>query len=168
MVKDRPGNSFWESPVIKLGVAVVIILFFVAVFFIQRRLGETNGGAGTAAKPVQGVTPGATRLPAPEPPNAAQPQYPLGTWPNQAPPASKMSGQTTTQPLPTDPALAPKTESHPLAAPVTEVHPLSDAESVMGAPSSEVGEVGVTRTFKLPDQNNQSKTLPVPKKEKQP
>jgi len=148
-------------------VAVVIILFFVAVFFVQKRLIDTGGGAGTAAQPVQGVNPGATRLPAPESPDTTRPQYPLDSWTNQTPPESKMSGQTNTQPLPSDPALAPRTETHTLAAPITEVHPLSEAESVMGAPSSEVGEIGVTRTYKLPEGNSQSKALPLPK-DKQP
>jgi len=43
-----------------------------------------------------------------------------------------------------------------------EVHSLSDAADVMGAASSEVGEVGVTKTYKLPDDGGKSETLPLP------
>jgi hypothetical protein len=168
MIENRHGGTIWESPSFKLLVAIVIILAFVAIFFIQRKLGQTSGVSGTDIKPKQGNSTGATRLPAPENPDASNPQYPLDSWTNHENPASKMSGQTTTQSLPADPALSPKTETHPLSAPITQVHPLSEAEEVMGAPSSEVGQVGVTRTYKLPDQNSPSKTNPLPKKEKQP
>ncbi len=167
MIEIRPKDSFWESPKVKFAVALVLIIFFVAIYFIQRRLAETGGSAGTAAHPAPVANPGAARLPVPETPDATRPQYPLDSWTNPAPPETKMPDQTPTQPLPSDPAMAPRTETHTLAAPITEVHPLSDAEAIMGAPSSEVGQIGVTRTFKLPEGSTQSKTLPLPK-DKQP
>jgi hypothetical protein len=168
MVENRSGGKVWQSTGFKTIVAIVIILFFVVIFFIQRRMGETSGITGTDARPKQESGQGATRLPAPENPDASRPQFPPDGWTNQESPGSKMSGQTSTQSLPVDPAVGLKTETHTLQAPVTQVHSLSEAEEVMGAPSSEVGAVGVTKTYKLPDQNNPAKTNPLPKKEKQP
>jgi hypothetical protein len=168
MVENRSGGTIWQSTGFKMIVAIVIILIFVVIFFIQRRTGETAGVTGTDARPKQESGEGATRLPAPENPDMSHPQYPPDSWINQGNPGSKMSGQTTTQPLPVDPAAGPKTETNTLQAPVTQVRPLSEAEEVMGAPSSEVGAIGVTKTYKLPDQNNPVKTNPLPNKEKQP
>jgi hypothetical protein len=168
MIENRSEGRVWQSTGFKMIVAIVIILFFVAIYFIQRRMGETSGVTGTDVRPKQESGPGATKLPASENPDASRPQFPPDGWTNQEPPGAKMSGQTSTQSLPVDPAAGPKTETHSLQAPVTQVHPLSEAEEVMGAPSSEVGAVGVTKTYKLPDQNNPAKTNPLPKKEKQP
>jgi hypothetical protein len=167
MVENRSGSTIWQSTGFKAIVAIVIILFFVVIFFIQRRSGDAGTGAN-GASPKQESGQGATRLPAPENPDTSHPQYPPDIMPNQENPAARMSGQTTTQTIPADPAINPKTESHTLQAPVTQVHSLSEAEEVMGAPSSEVGAVGVTKTYKLPDQNAPSKTNPLPKKDKQP
>jgi hypothetical protein len=161
MTATQPGKPFYESVGFKMVVAIAIILFFVAVYLVQTRQGERSD-AGTPAKPVQGNSP-ATTMPAPE---GIEPhsEFPADNWQGQTDAASSIPGQATSHDLPVNtPAAVTKTQPLPSSAPQTQVHPLSDAEAVMGPPSSgDTGEVGVTRTYKLPAENGRGKNPTVP------
>ncbi len=162
---DTDGqNQFFQF----VTVAVVLLVCAVA-YGILKELRQTGGSVTQYVRPVQpAVAKTATPRPAARPqpgPVRALPE----TQPRQEAAAPRVASQpppARTLPAPAVPApvqgLAPKAEIQMLPAPLTEVHPLSDAEEVMGAPSSEVGEIGVTRTFKLPDDEGQTEAYPLP------
>jgi hypothetical protein len=172
VAEDRNGESIWESLPVKIAVSFVIILFFVVIFLLQREPEQTPGLVEINAKPAQEKSGETTIMPIPERPDAAQPQNTPGISPDilssQEPPAPAMPGQTVSKIVPPNTPPMPKAEVHQLPAPSTQVHPLSDADEVMGAPWSDVGEVGVTRTYKLPDENGRNPSTALPKKERQP
>jgi hypothetical protein len=107
-------------------------------------------------------------LPPPEEPGIDSPHSLPGSRPKSEAPMPRIANRPVLPTIPSSPAPAPdRTPAtaagvRTLQAPLTEVHPLSDAERVMGAASSEVGEVGVTRTFKLPEDSgpNEPPSLP--------
>jgi len=168
VAEDRNGESIWESLPVKIAVSFVIILFFVVIFLLQREPDQTPGIVEIDTKPAQEKSSEATMMPVPGKPDTAQPQYTPDSFSNQEHPAPSMPGQTVSKSLPTGPAPSPKAETHQLPAPTTQVHSLSDAEQVMGAPWSKEGEVGVTRTYKLPDENGRNPSNALPENEKQP
>ena len=155
-----------QSLIFKIATAAIIILIIGGVYIIQRALRQTGGAAVTYVKPAQEGIVETTKLPLPKEPELNQPPPAPETHPKLEVTHPRVTIQPTLPRLPATPspppALAARVQQ--LQDPVTEVHPLSDAEEVMGAASSEVGEVGATKTFKMPDNNGESKTLPPPNK----
>ena len=159
MGKSQPGKPFYESFGFKLFVAIAIIIIFAVIFLIQIRQGEQDS-AGASAKPSHSINP-EPKMTTPES-TKQLPQFPAESKPDKVEPIPAVPGQTTMHELPGNAAPAAKAQPLPASAPQTQVHSLSDAEAVMGPASPETGEVGVTRTYKLPGQEGQSKTNPLP------
>jgi hypothetical protein len=154
---SNPGKPFYESFGFKLFVAIAIIIVFTVIFLIQTHHGESSVTVNPT-KPAHRSP--AIEVPSQEP-SGQNSNSSIGNWPTQSEPPMA-PGQSVTRDIPMNAAPAAKSPSLPLAAPVAQVHSLSEAEAVMGPASGEVGEVGVTRTYRLPGQEGRTKagTLP--------
>jgi hypothetical protein len=194
-----PKESIWQGLEWKV-VAVVVIVVSVFGFLIYKNLTEKSQISPVVEEEtLDSAEPDsdAGKMPASETAQPSQQPYPIsGTAPIHSDSTmTPMSGQTITAPIqsnPIAPSQTARTEVHQLPAPTTRVHSLSEAGEVMGIPSSDIGAVGVTRTFKLPGANSdgstnkvsgepivmpprgqpaeagQSKTYPLPKDPEQP
>jgi len=170
MTGNRNGNAAGQSRIYKMATLAIIVLVFGVAYIIQKEMRQTGGAAVSYVKPIQPDFPAVKKLPPREGPGPAPIQPPPEIQPRFEAPAPRITSPAVPTKLPPVPASAPEPIQglrpaagiQTLPAPVTEVHPLSDAEEVMGAPSSEVGEIGVTRTYKLPDQEWQDEILPLP------
>lgn len=171
MSTRKHGGADGQSYIFKIASVVILVLIFGALFLIQKEMRKAGGTAQAYVQPVEKGTFKEAKEPAqPRVPPPAVPSMTPDAQPRIAVPPPKAGSPpvlpTFTQAPVRSAAPPPPRTSQPgiqmLPAPVTEVHPLSDAEEVMGAPSSELGEVGVTRTYKLPEQEGQDETLPPP------
>jgi hypothetical protein len=172
MTGNQAGDAAGEIFIFKIVTFVIIALIFGAAYIFHRELRQTGGDLVKYVKPVQQGTAVLKRLPPAAEPEPAPLQPPLEIQPKLEIPTPRITTPPVLSTLPAASASAPTPVQAPapdrapgvrmLPAPVTEVHPLSDAEEVMGAASSEVGEVGVTRTFTLPDEGEQDEILPLP------
>jgi hypothetical protein len=180
MAEQQHGEPVWESTGVKLAVATVIILIFAVIFYLQIR--PEPAASTYPAKPAAGSSqePGQS---APDNSETSQPSYATdtpdtiyGAYPPDSPtsipgqqlPAPSMPARTEIQNPPATSSSSPVTESRTFSTPISQVHSLSDAEEVMGTAAGEMGKVGVTQSFRLPDQNGGSTNQPLPKNGKQP
>lgn len=172
MTGNQAGDAAGQSLIFKIATFVIIALILGAAYIFQKELRQTGGDLTNYVQPVQQETVAVTKLPPAEEPDPGLLQPPPEIQPKPAIPVPEIAAAPVLSKPPVAPATAPLPIQAPapdrragvlmLPAPVTEVHPLSDAEEVMGAASTEVGEVGVTRTFTLPDQGKQDAVPSLP------
>ena len=156
---EKPSPSRVELTVI---VAVLVVVSVFLILIVRRQHVPSNTmGETDAVPPAQEIRQERGSGPVPESGEETRPLYPPSDWSNLPPSGARengLSGQTVTRELPDNPALKTKTEPLPLSAPVAQVHSLAEANSVMGPPTKEATQIGVTTIHKLPDQTGLSQT----------
>ena len=182
MDEYQRGESIWETTGVKAIVAAVIILFFGVIFYLQIRPDPETTRNSYRRQPAANNSPRQT-LPMPagdttsphsyasEPPSVPYTPYTPDnppSMPNQPMPPAGVPIRAEIQNPTTAPSPAAPMQPHSLSAPVTQVHSLNNVEEVMGSATSEGGKVGVTQTYRLPDQDGGGANQPLPKNDRQP
>ena len=154
------GETIWRGNGFKILVAAAIVLVCFAIFLIQRNREQSSGTIGIGENPTQGNRNKSARLPGSEGNKTRQSAFPPENWSPSDEANPMVPGQTISGELPGDSAHRSRTEVHQLPSSPTQVHSLRDAEKVMGPAPDGAGEIGVTRTYKLPDDRGSNKNSP--------
>jgi hypothetical protein len=153
MVSSGRRKGIRQGLELKIVIVVVAIVACVVGLIVQRKHELSSGTGVVEEETMQGIRNEVGKLPPSDTKQSARPFYPMDKRPNYEEPAgAPMSGQTKTARIPGNPSNITKTEEFPLPSSPTQVHSLAEAGEVMGTPSSEVGQIGVTRSYRLPGQ----------------
>jgi hypothetical protein len=144
----KHGGADGQSYIFKTATVIILVFIVGALFLIQKEMRKAGGTAQTYVQPVEKNTfkaakePMRTRVPASAAPSmtpGAQPEIAVPSPKAANPPALPTFTQAPAQSAAPPPPRTYQSGVQRLPTPVTQVHPLSDAEEVMGVPSSMLG-----------------------------
>ena len=147
-------ETIWKRNGFKIFMVAAIVIVCFAIFLFQRNREQSSGTTGIKENPTQGNRNRSVRLPISEGNETRQSTFPPENWSPNGDSEPAIPGQPASGNFPT------RTEVQKLPSSPTQVHSLRDAEEVMGSASGGAGEIGVTRTYKLPDDKGSDKNSP--------
>ena len=160
------GETIWKRNGFKIFMVAAIVIVCFAIFLFQRNREQSSGTTGIKENRTQGNRNRSVRLPVSEGNETRQSAFPPENWSPSDEANPMVPGQTISGELPGDSAHRSRTEVRQLPSSPTQVHSLRDAEKVMGPAPDGAGEIGVTRTYKLPDDSGRDTNSADPKQQK--